>query len=180
MRIGWGRIVKKFQPKVERCLLMHYRSIQALQQILLYSPTKNNNNNNDSKVSSIDNSSTFCSISKTPNNILYMGNGEEYYNLELTCNDDTEYGIQAYGEEAKALYREAKGSGLSSHLAEEGRPLELHIDKKEEQEKFNLVRKEIDYVTSFTFDNKNGYYLVFKKLKDVCISKKKKITSDLP
>jgi hypothetical protein len=38
-----------------------------------------------------------------------------------------------------------------------------------------LVRIEVDYITNFTFDSKNGYSLLFKKLKDVCISKKKKI-----
>jgi hypothetical protein len=156
---------------------MYYRSIGALQQILLYSPTRNGNN--DGKVSNMDKSSTFCSISDFPNNILYIGNGEEYYHLELVCNDDTEYGIQAYGEEAKALYREVKECGLSTHVAEERRPLELDIDKKD-KEKRNLLKREIDYITSFSFDDKNGYYLVFKKFKDVCILRKKKITSDLP
>ena len=156
---------------------MYYSSIGALQQILLYRPTRNGNN--DGKVSNMDKSSTFCSISNSPNNILYMGNGEEYYHLELVCNDDTEYGIQAYGEEAKALYREVKECGLSSHVAEERRPLELDIDKKD-KEKRNLLKREIDYITSFSFDDKNGYYLVFKKFKDVCILRKKKITSDLP
>jgi hypothetical protein len=109
-----------------------------------------------------------------------MGNGEEYYHLELVCNDDTEYGIQAYGEEAKALYREVKECGLSTHVAEERRTLELDTDKKEDQEKRNLLKREIDHITSFSFDDKNGYYLVFKKFKDVCISRKKKIISDLP
>jgi hypothetical protein len=157
---------------------MYYKSIGALQQILLSRPTGNGNNNG--KVSNMDKSSTFCSISNSPNNILYMGNGEEYYHLELVCNDDTEYGIQAYGEEAKALYREVKECGLSTHVAEEGRTLELDTDKKEDQEKRNLLKREIDHITSFSFDDKNGYYLVFKKFKDVCISRKKKIISDLP
>jgi hypothetical protein len=157
---------------------MYYRSIGALQQILLSRPTRNGNN--DGKVSNMDKSSTFCSISNSPNNILYMGNGEEYYHLELVCNDDTEYGIQAYGEEAKALYREVKECDLSTHVAEVQRPPELDIDKKEDQEKRNLLKREIDYITSFSFDDKNGYYLVFKKFKDVCISRKKKITPDLP
>jgi hypothetical protein len=157
---------------------MYYRSTGALQQILLSRPRRNGNN--DGKVSNMDKSFTLCSISNSPNNILYMGNGEEYYHLELVCNDDTEYGIQAYGEEAKALYREVKECDLSTHVAEERRPLELDIDNKEDEEKRSLLKSEIDYITSFSFDDKNGYYLVFKKFKDVCILRKKKITSNLP
>ena len=157
---------------------MYYRSIGALQQILLYRPTRNDNN--DSKVTSMDKSSTFCSISNAPNNILHMGNGEEYYHLELVCKDDTEYGIQAYGEEAKALYREVKESGRTNNVAEEQSPLRSDLDTKEDQEKSNLLKRELDYMTRFSFEDKNGYYLVFKKLKDVCISRKKKITPNLP
>lgn len=157
---------------------MYYRSIGALQQILSYRPTRNDNN--DSKVTSMNKSSTFCCISNAPNNILYMGNGEEYYHLELVCKDDTEYGIQAYGEEAKALYREVKESGRTNNVAEEQSPLQSDLDIKKDQEKSDLLKRELDYMTSFSFEDKNGYYLVFKKLKDVCISRKKKITPDLP
>jgi hypothetical protein len=157
---------------------MYYRSIGALQQILSYRPTRNDNN--DSKVTSMNKSSTFCCICNAPNNILYMGNGEEYYHLELVCKDDTEYGIQAYGEEAKALYREVKESGRTNNVAEEQSPLQSDLDIKKDQEKSDLLKRELDYMTSFSFEDKNGYYLVFKKLKDVCISRKKKITPDLP
>ena len=59
-----------------------------------------------------------------------MGNGEEYYHLELVCKDDTEYGIQAYGEEAKALYREVKESGRTNNVAEEQSPLQSDLDIK--------------------------------------------------
>jgi hypothetical protein len=38
--------------------------------------------------------------------IIHTGaNAEEYYHVEL-ISDDLEYGIQAYGEEAKELYRD--------------------------------------------------------------------------
>ncbi|MBV9667517.1 MAG: hypothetical protein JO327_05235 [Nitrososphaeraceae archaeon] len=157
---------------------MYYRSIGALQQILLYRPDRNDND--DSKVTSTEKSSTFCSISNAPNNILYMGNGEEYYHLELVCKDETEYGIQAYGEEAKALYREVRESGRTNHVAEQQSRLQSDLDIKEDQEKCNLLKRELDYITSFSFDDKNGYYLVFKKLKNVCISRKKKMKPDLP
>ena len=35
-----------------------------------------------------------------------MNNGIEYYFVEVTCNDGIQYGIQAFGEEALALYDE--------------------------------------------------------------------------
>jgi hypothetical protein len=36
-----------------------------------------------------------------------MRNGIEYCFIEVICSDGTQYGLQAYGEEAKELYREA-------------------------------------------------------------------------
>ncbi len=35
-----------------------------------------------------------------------MDNGMEYYLVEVICSDGIVYGIQAYGEEAIALYNE--------------------------------------------------------------------------
>ena len=35
-----------------------------------------------------------------------MNNGIEYYFVEVTCKDGIQYGIQAFGEEAVALYNE--------------------------------------------------------------------------
>ena len=52
---------------------------------------------------------------------------------------------------------------------------EVEVEEEDKEKKFMLVRKEVDYITNFTFDSKNGYSLLFKKLKDVCISKKRKI-----
>jgi len=31
----------------------------------------------------------------------------EYFFLEVTCSDGTQYGLQGYGEEASELYKEA-------------------------------------------------------------------------
>jgi hypothetical protein len=48
------------------------------------------------------------------------------------------------------------------------------IDKEENYENLVLARKAIDYVKDYTFDkNNSGCLLIFKKIKDVCISKKK-------
>ena len=48
-----------------------------------------------------------CRITKIPQNILHMVNGIEYCAVEITCEDTTQYGIQAYGEEAIELHKEA-------------------------------------------------------------------------
>jgi hypothetical protein len=37
-----------------------------------------------------------------------MRNGIEYCFVEVTCDDGAQYGLQAYGEEAKRLYNEVK------------------------------------------------------------------------
>jgi hypothetical protein len=36
-----------------------------------------------------------------------MRNGLEYCFVEVTCSDETQYGLRAYGKEAKELYKEA-------------------------------------------------------------------------
>ena len=48
-----------------------------------------------------------CQITKTSSEISYMRNGIEYCFVEVTCSDGTQYGLQAYGEEANQLYKEA-------------------------------------------------------------------------
>ena len=48
-----------------------------------------------------------CRITKIPRDILHMINGIEYCAVEITCDDATQYGIQAYGEEAIELHQEA-------------------------------------------------------------------------
>jgi hypothetical protein len=48
-----------------------------------------------------------CSITKIPQVIPHMINGIEYCAIEITCDDGTQYGIQAHGEEAIELHKEA-------------------------------------------------------------------------
>ncbi|MFL6457508.1 MAG: hypothetical protein ACJ71G_11165 [Nitrososphaeraceae archaeon] len=43
--------------------------------------------------------------------------------------------------------------------------------QEEEQEKLKLVMKAIDCITDYYFDN--GCVLIFRKLRNVCISKRK-------
>jgi hypothetical protein len=44
--------------------------------------------------------------------------------------------------------------------------------QEEEEEKLKLVMKAIDCIIDYCFDN--GCILIFKKLKNICISKRKK------
>jgi hypothetical protein len=152
-------------------------STEALEQLLKKNERDINTNSSSKTTTSNKELSSFCSITRTINNIFFIGN-EEYYHVELTCNDGTEYGIQAYGEEAKALYTKVNSYSLLGYPVSKEKELEK-IDKKEENyENLVTVRKAIDYVKDYTFDkNNNGCLLIFKKIKDVCISKKKIMTN---
>jgi hypothetical protein len=105
-------------------------SVEALNQFLTYDRRgieyENNNNkhceevighkinhNTNRKIQSPKPHSLFCSINNPTKEIFHIGNGEEYYNVKLTCNDNTEYGIQAYGEEAKQLCREVTDNAVA-------------------------------------------------------------------
>jgi hypothetical protein len=48
-----------------------------------------------------------CRITSIPQNMRYMTNGIEYCAVEVTCDGNVQYGIQAYGEEAIELHKEA-------------------------------------------------------------------------
>ena len=49
-----------------------------------------------------------CRIrSKVSENVSYLINGVEYSFVEVTCDDGMQYGLQAYGDEAIELHKEA-------------------------------------------------------------------------
>jgi hypothetical protein len=48
-----------------------------------------------------------CSITKMSQNISHLSNGIEYCLIEITCDDGIQYGIQACGDEAVELHKEA-------------------------------------------------------------------------
>lgn len=52
----------------------------------------------------------FCTVTFRPTGIFYMKNGLEYYFVEVTCKDNIQYRIQAFGDEAVELYREVQRS----------------------------------------------------------------------
>ncbi|MFZ0648230.1 MAG: hypothetical protein WAM27_08425 [Nitrososphaeraceae archaeon] len=81
-----------------------------------------------------------------------MRNGIEYCFVEVTCDDCTQYGLQAYGEEATKLYNEAYKCIMC------GRP-------PREPKRSVVVEETIDG-KSYIFDS-NGCALIFRKLKDI-------------
>ena len=45
-------------------------------------------------------------ITRYPQRLRILDNGVEHYFVEVTCDYGIQYGLQAYGEEAIALYKE--------------------------------------------------------------------------
>jgi hypothetical protein len=76
--------------------VMAQDSIDALQKLLISRDNKENAGY-----------STPCYITKRPRRISYTRDGIEYCFVEITCSDGIQYGIQAFGDEAIALYIEA-------------------------------------------------------------------------
>ena len=73
--------------------MSHYKnSIDALKELLLF-PSKLSHRS--------------CSITKIPHNVTNLSNGLDYCLVELTCDNGIKYGIQAYGDEAVELHKEA-------------------------------------------------------------------------
>ena len=129
---------------------MYYtNSITALQQLLFSGPpsisaiTEEKSGNDKKNVS--------CHITRKSQNISHMRNGVEYYSVEVSCDDGSQYGIQAYGDEAIDLYKEIYKCCMC------GMP--------PKEEKTILLEERIDG-TTYTFDN-NGCALIFKKLRSV-------------
>ena len=167
-------------------------STKALKQLSLQIPRKNNTtiSNTRQKSKDYDDNSLSCplfylSISNPCKDIIHIGANaeEEYYHVELISEDnDVEYGIQAYGEEAKELYKEINGftfaaaTSASKYVYKEVKELpendnRYQEEEEEEQEKLKLVKKAITCITNCCFDN--GYVLIFKKLRNICVSKRK-------
>lgn len=145
-------------------------STEALNHLLLPIPRKNDDTTltGRSKDYSSRPSPLFHFLIRNPCKcIINIGaNAEEYYHIELVCDEDTdiEYGIQAYGEEAKELYKEISGFTSSLHDNK-------YQQEDQEQKKLKLVKQAINCIADCYLDN--GCTLMFKKLRNVCVSKKK-------
>jgi hypothetical protein len=126
---------------------MYYaNSIAALQQLLFSGPPPNAEEGDDSK------KNVHCQITKKSQNICHVINGIEYCSVEVTCDNGSQYGIQAFGDEAIELYKEIHKCFMCSMP-----PNEL--------KKYTLIEERIDG-TTYTFD-KNECALIFKKLRSV-------------
>jgi hypothetical protein len=55
-----------------------------------------------------DSRQSFCTITLNPNGIFFTKSGIEYYFVEISCKDDIQYKIQAFGDEALELYKEVQ------------------------------------------------------------------------
>ena len=133
---------------------MYYtNSITALQQLLFSgSPLTRTSAKEEEGGGSSGKKNIHCHITKKSQNISYMRNGVEYCTVEVTCDDGSQYGIQAYGDEAIDLYKEIHKCCMCGMS-----PKELN--------KSTLLEERIDG-TTYTFDN-NGCALIFKKLRSV-------------
>jgi hypothetical protein len=127
---------------------MYYaNSISALQQLLFSGPPPLDAEEGDDSQKNV-----YCHITKKSQNICHVINGVEYCSVEVTCDNGSQYGIQAFGDEAIELYKEIYKCCMC------GMP-------PKELKKSTLVEERIDG-TTYTFDN-NGCALIFKKLRSV-------------
>jgi hypothetical protein len=127
-------------------------SITALQQLLFSGSPLTSTNAEEEESGSSNKKNIHCHVTKKSQNISHMRNGIEYCSVEVTCENGSQYGIQAYGDEAIDLYKEIHKCFMC------GMP-------PKELKKSTLVEERIDG-TTYTFDN-NGCALIFKKLRSV-------------
>ena len=129
-----------------------YNSINALHKLLILGDQYHNNNDDDN----IDGIPNPCWITKRPERIHHTLEGEEYCFVEVSCKDGMQYGIQAFGDEALALYIEANRCYMCGGVLRALQSINNSMDAK-------LVEEIIDGV-NYTFDS-DRCALVFKKLK---------------
>ena len=127
--------------------MSYYKSsIEALQQLLHLGTSERKIGDK------MKNSLTGCQITKTSNEISYMRNGIEYCFVEVTCSDGTQYGLQAYGEEANQLYKETYRCIMCGSTPREPK-------------RSAIVEESIDG-KKYVFDS-NGCALIFRRLRNV-------------
>lgn len=147
-------------------------------QLLLQIPRQNNNRSLTGRTKDYDNINLSLPVLhfliRNPcKDIIRTGaNAEEYYHIELLCNEDndTEYGIQAYGDEAKELYKEINGltATAPTTLLENGYE---HQEQDQDGKKPKLVMEALNFITDSCFHS--GCVLMFKKFRNICVYKKK-------
>lgn len=78
-------------------------SIDALRQLMSSDLQKEN-----SALISHQSGKCCCTIIANPNEIFFTKSGIEYYYVEISCSNDIQYKIQAFGDEAVQLYKEVQ------------------------------------------------------------------------
>jgi hypothetical protein len=121
-------------------------SIQALQNLL------QSGNHNEEERPEKNTNKVRCHVTKTSQHVYHLKNGTEYCFVEVTCDDCSQYGLQAFGEEATKLYNEVYKCIMC------GRPPRM-------TRRSVIVEEKIDG-RSYIFDT-NGCALIFRKLKEV-------------
>lgn len=121
-------------------------SIQALQNLL------QSGNHNEEERPEKNTNKVRCHVTKTSHHVYHLKNGTEYCFVEVTCDDCSQYGLQAFGEEATKLYNEVYKCIMC------GRPPRM-------TRRSVIVEEKIDG-RSYIFDT-NGCALIFRKLKEV-------------
>jgi hypothetical protein len=127
---------------------MYYaNSIAALQQLLFSGLPPDAKEEGSGRKKNI-----YCHITKKSQNITHTINGIEYCSVEVTCDNGSQYGIQAYEDEAIDLYKEIYKCCMC------GMP-------PKGLKRSTLIEERIDG-TTYTFD-RNECALIFKKLRSV-------------
>jgi hypothetical protein len=126
---------------------MYYaNSIAALQQLLFSGLPPDAKEEGSGRKKNV-----YCHITKK-SHITHTINGIEYCSVEVTCDNGSQYGIQAYGDEAIDLYKEIYKCCMC------GMP-------PKGLKRSTLIEERIDG-TTYTFD-RNECALIFKKLRSV-------------
>jgi hypothetical protein len=120
-------------------------SIDVLQKLLIFDDNKEKIRRN-----------TPCYITKRPQRISYTQDGIEYCFVEITCPDGVQYGIQAFGDEAIALYIEANRCFMCTQP-----PLQTAREGK-----FGQANEIVVEGTHYSFDS-SDCALIFKKLRNM-------------
>lgn len=86
-----------------------------------------------------------CRITKISQNVSHLSNGVEYCLIEVTCNDGIQYGVQAYGDEAVGLHKEA----FKHYTQQQPLQKEKLYEETEEEEKQKEERQRV--MTPFVY-----------------------------
>ncbi|HEY7079066.1 MAG TPA: hypothetical protein VH500_05150 [Nitrososphaeraceae archaeon] len=78
-------------------------SIDALRQLMSPEPQRGSR-----ILISNESGQCCCTIIANPNGIFFTKSGIEYYLVEITCSDEIQYKIQAFGDEAIQLHNEVQ------------------------------------------------------------------------